>query len=72
MPEEINRLVTDAITNYFFTTSEIANKTLRSGGYGEDQIFFVGNCMIDTGSRPICGEKVTLPTFSPQIGRDPK
>jgi UDP-N-acetylglucosamine 2-epimerase (non-hydrolysing) len=26
MPEEINRLVTDSITNYFFTTSEIANQ----------------------------------------------
>ena len=48
MPEEINRLVTDAITNYFFTTSEVANKNLRSSGYSEDQIFFVGNCMIDT------------------------
>lgn len=48
MPEEINRLVTDAITNYFFTTSEVANKTLRDSGYGKDQIFFVGNSMIDT------------------------
>jgi len=48
MPEEINRLVTDAITNYFFTTSEVANKTLRSSGHSDDQIFFVGNCMIDT------------------------
>ena len=48
MPEEINRLVTDAITNYFFTTSEVANKTLRASGYRDDQIFFVGNCMIDT------------------------
>ena len=40
MPEEINRLVTDAITNFFFTTSEAANATLRASGYGEDQIFF--------------------------------
>ena len=48
MPEEINRLVTDAITNYFFTTSEVANQTLQESGYGDDQIFFVGNCMIDT------------------------
>ena len=48
MPEEINRLVTDSITNYFFTTSEVANATLRASGYGDDQIFFVGNCMIDT------------------------
>ena len=48
MPEEINRLVTDAITDYFFTTSDVANTTLQASGFREDQIFFVGNCMIDT------------------------
>lgn len=48
MPEEINRLVTDAITDYFFTTSEVANNNLRKSGVKEDQIFFVGNTMIDT------------------------
>lgn len=48
MPEEINRVVTDAITNWFFTTSEVANANLRRGGARDDQIFFVGNTMIDT------------------------
>lgn len=48
MPEEINRLVTDAITNYFFTTSEVANRNLRKSGVQENRIFFVGNTMIDT------------------------
>ncbi|WP_033960114.1 non-hydrolyzing UDP-N-acetylglucosamine 2-epimerase [Psychroserpens jangbogonensis] len=48
MPEEINRLVTDSITNYFFTTSETANDNLKKIGVDEDQIFFVGNTMIDT------------------------
>jgi UDP-N-acetylglucosamine 2-epimerase (non-hydrolysing) len=48
MPEEINRLVTDAITDYFFTTSEVANNNLRKAGVKEDQIFFAGNTMIDT------------------------
>lgn len=48
MPEEINRIVTDAITDYFFTTSEVANNNLRKTGIGEDRIFFVGNTMIDT------------------------
>jgi UDP-N-acetylglucosamine 2-epimerase (non-hydrolysing) len=48
MPEEINRLVTDSITNYFFTTSEVANENLRASGISEDRIFFVGNTMIDT------------------------
>ena len=48
MPEEINRVVTDSITNYFFTTSEIANENLRLSGVADDRIFFVGNTMIDT------------------------
>lgn len=48
MPEEINRLVTDSITNYFFTTSEVANTNLMLSGVKKDQIFFVGNTMIDT------------------------
>lgn len=48
MPEEINRLVTDSITNYFFITSELANKNLKSSGVKDNQIFFVGNTMIDT------------------------
>ena len=48
MPEEINRLVTDSISNYFFTTSETANKNLLNSGHSKDKIFFVGNTMIDT------------------------
>lgn len=48
MPEEINRIVTDSITNYFFTTSESANANLRESGVEDDRIFFVGNTMIDT------------------------
>jgi len=48
MPEEINRMVTDAITDYFFTTSETANENLRKSGVENDRIFFVGNTMIDT------------------------
>jgi len=48
MPEEINRLVTDAITNWFFTTSEVANANLRRAGVEGGRIFFVGNTMIDT------------------------
>ncbi|PRY89720.1 non-hydrolyzing UDP-N-acetylglucosamine 2-epimerase [Mongoliibacter ruber] len=48
MPEEINRMVTDSITDHFFTTSEIANTNLRNLGFSEDKIHFVGNTMIDT------------------------
>ena len=48
MPEEINRMVTDCLADYFFTTSEIANQNLRNLGISDDRIFFVGNVMIDT------------------------
>lgn len=48
MPEEINRMVTDSISNYFFTTTEIANESLRKSGISSDRIFWVGNTMIDT------------------------
>lgn len=48
MPEEINRRVTDSITDYFFTTSDTANLNLKSEGVSDNRIFFVGNVMIDT------------------------
>ena len=48
MPEEINRLVTDSITNYFFTTTKIAGENLIKSGINKENIFFVGNTMIDT------------------------
>ncbi|MCF1752604.1 non-hydrolyzing UDP-N-acetylglucosamine 2-epimerase [Mariniradius sediminis] len=48
MPEEVNRIVTDSITDHFFTTSEIANKHLKAVGVHESRIHFVGNTMIDT------------------------
>jgi UDP-N-acetylglucosamine 2-epimerase (non-hydrolysing) len=48
MPEEINRLLTDAITDYFFTTTENANENLRKSGVTEERLFLVGNTMIDT------------------------
>lgn len=48
MPEEINRIVTDSITDFFFTTSETANSNLLNSGVDKSKIFFVGNTMIDT------------------------
>jgi UDP-N-acetylglucosamine 2-epimerase (non-hydrolysing) len=48
MPEEINRIVTDSLADYFFTTSRIANENLHRTGVNESQIFFVGNTMIDS------------------------
>ncbi len=48
MPEEVNRVVTDAITDYFFTTTTGAGDNLRKAGVSEEAIFLVGNTMIDT------------------------
>jgi len=48
MPEEINRIVTDAISDYFFTTTKEAGENLKKTGVAEEKIFFVGNTMIDT------------------------
>lgn len=48
MPEEINRMVTDALADLYFTTSEVANNNLRNLGAKPEQIHFVGNVMIDT------------------------
>ena len=48
MPEEINRLVTDAIVDLYFTTSENASKNLQEEGVDQENIFMVGNLMIDT------------------------
>jgi len=48
MPEEINRIVTDALADFLFTTSREANENLRREGISEEKVFFVGNVMIDT------------------------
>jgi len=48
MPEEINRIVTDSITDYFFTTSTSASENLLKYGFDATNIHFVGNVMIDT------------------------
>ena len=48
MPEEINRIVTDSLSDYLFTTSVDADENLLQEGVPSDRIFFVGNVMIDT------------------------
>jgi UDP-N-acetylglucosamine 2-epimerase (non-hydrolysing) len=48
MPEEVNRLCTDVICDFLFTTDRFANDNLRQEGVGESRIHFVGNVMIDT------------------------
>lgn len=66
MPEEINRVVTDSIANWFFTTSETANDNLRRSGVSDDRIFFVGNTMIDTLLKQM--PRLRPPLFWDEIG----
>ena len=48
MPEEINRIRTDRISDFLFTTEKSANTNLLNEGIDKGKIFFVGNVMIDT------------------------
>ena len=48
MPEEINRILTDAISNYLLTPSIDGDENLVAEGVSKDKIFFVGNIMIDS------------------------
>ncbi|MHB8534199.1 MAG: non-hydrolyzing UDP-N-acetylglucosamine 2-epimerase [Sulfuricaulis sp.] len=48
MPEEINRLCTDVLCDYLFTTDHFADENLLAEGVPPERIFFVGNVMIDT------------------------
>lgn len=48
MPEEINRIVTDSISDYLFVSERSGVDHLKKEGKDERQIFFVGNVMIDT------------------------
>lgn len=48
MPEEINRIITDSLSDFLFTTSKDADENLKKEGISERKIHFVGNVMIDT------------------------
>lgn len=48
MPEEVNRIVTDSLADYLFTTTPQAGENLRRLGLPDEKIFYVGNVMIDT------------------------
>lgn len=48
MPEEVNRILVDSISNLLFVTSEDAIENLEKEGIPKDQVFFVGNTMIDS------------------------
>lgn len=69
MPEEINRVVTDSVSNWFFTTSETANENLRKSGVSGNRIFFVGNTMIDTLLKQM--SHLRPPLFWDELGLQP-
>jgi len=48
MPEEINRVVTDSLSDYLFVSEESGLKNLRREGVSSDKVHFVGNVMIDS------------------------
>jgi UDP-N-acetylglucosamine 2-epimerase (non-hydrolysing) len=48
MPEEINRLLTDAISDYLFVTEKSGMENLKNEGVPDEKVIFTGNCMIDT------------------------
>ncbi len=48
MPEEINRILTDAVSDYLFTPIADANENLRKEGIPEEKIYLVGDVMTDT------------------------
>jgi UDP-N-acetylglucosamine 2-epimerase (non-hydrolysing) len=66
MPEEINRVVTDSVSNFFFTTSEYANENLIRSGVSPEAIHFVGNTMID--SLYLNLDRIKRPSFYDALG----
>ena len=61
MPEEINRLVTDQLSDMLFTPSEDGDRNLEKEGIAKEKIFLIGNVMIDTLVRLLpLAEKVSL------------
>lgn len=69
MPEEINRLATDAICDYCFVTEESGMRFLKQSGFPEEKTFFVGNTMID--SQHFALEKADASGIVKEIGTEP-
>jgi UDP-N-acetylglucosamine 2-epimerase (non-hydrolysing) len=62
MPEEINRLCTDVISDFLFTTDPLADKNLLAEGCPPEKIHFVGNTMIDSLQKHLhCALAMPLP-----------
>lgn len=68
MPEEINRIVTDSIADYFFTPTETANENLMRTGANAADVYYVGNIMID--SLHLNRNRFVKPAFITEMGLD--
>jgi len=66
MPEEINRLVTDAISDWLFATEAAAVANLASEGVPTERVYMVGNVMIDT--LVACRHKIDHSSIGEQLG----
>jgi UDP-N-acetylglucosamine 2-epimerase (non-hydrolysing) len=70
MPEEINRVLTDAVSDLLFTTEESANRNLSNEGVDPGKVFFVGNLMIDSLMRAFEGRRAS--SLRSELGLKPK
>ena len=48
MPKEVNRMITDGLSDYLFTAGMVANRNLNQTGTESENVFYVGNILIDT------------------------
>ncbi|WP_457653574.1 non-hydrolyzing UDP-N-acetylglucosamine 2-epimerase [Rhodocaloribacter sp.] len=69
MPEEINRIVTDSISDFLFVTEQSGMDNLAAEGVPEEKVFFVGNVMIDALVQ--FREKAARTTILDDLGLDP-
>lgn len=70
MPEEINRVLTDRLSDLLFTSSAEANINLTNEGIPKEKIFFVGNVMIDTLQRLLPRAEACFPQLRKRFALD--
>jgi UDP-N-acetylglucosamine 2-epimerase (non-hydrolysing) len=68
MPEEINRILTDHLSDLLFTTEPSGNVNLRREGIADSKVHFVGNTMIDTLVRLLPSAQVRWASIRSQLG----
>lgn len=69
MPEEINRILTDAISDWLFVTEPSGMSNLAREGVPENKLYFVGNVMIDT--LVACRQRIAQSTILARLGLQP-